>query len=177
MMKLKWMLPAAALMLCLCACAPKTPDTELRDTAPVTIEVPDIEADYEHLSSLFPAPAPKEAEDFADEAVEIAKALYPESKAGYTGNYVASYNGTQTTEDGTFYYFNLYDSYDEPEGSAEYAVLCTIAAQIVPEDESAPRYFLHMEDGYTEIRYDGKTAELIQPSDSAEDSTEDGSAG
>ena len=61
-MKFKWLIPAAALMLCLCACTPKTPDTELKDTAPSTIEVPDIDADYEALSSLFPAPAPKEAE-------------------------------------------------------------------------------------------------------------------
>ena len=179
-MKFKWLIPAAALMLCLCACTPKTPDTELKDTAPSTIEVPDIDADYEALSSLFPAPAPKEAKSLADEAVKIAKALYLESRDGYTGNYVASYNGTQTTEDGTFYYFNLYDSYAEPEGSAEYADLCTIAVQLAPEaeDDSAPRYFLHQGYGYTEIRYDGKTAELIENTDGTEqDSTADGSAG
>lgn len=174
MKKWNWMIPAAMLLLGLCACAPKTPNTELKDAVPPTIEVPDIEVDYESLSSAFPAPTPKEAQPLAEQAVEIATVLYPDSHEGYTGHYIASYGGTQTTEDGTFYYFHLYDSYEEPEGSAEYAVLCTIAVQAAEGENEQPRYFLYQSDGYLELLYDGETVELTE---NTGDTQAEGSAG
>lgn len=173
-MKFRWMIAAAGLALCLCACAPKAADTELKDTAPASIEIPENKDYSALLSSQFPVPAPDEAKQLAKQSVKLAEALYPEAKDGCTGNYEVSYKGTMTSDSGTFYYFDIYDTYEEAEGSVEYAGLCTIAAQPGPDAKNNDaRYFLQQSDSYTEIRYDGKTASLIEDTDGKKD----GSAG
>ncbi|MGN1030681.1 MAG: hypothetical protein ACI4PQ_03675 [Butyricicoccaceae bacterium] len=151
-MKMRWMLPAAVLALCLCACAPKQVDMELKDIVPTAVKVPDIEVDLAASSSKFPVPVPDEAKELAEPLTRIAEQLYPEPMEGCTGTYTVSYNGTQTTDEGVFYYFDLYDSYEEAEGSAEYAALCTIAVKTAPDGEGEVQYFLNQDDGYQEIR-------------------------